>query len=143
MADASDTPSAPADHGEKSQKLLPWQRRIARKAAAMKFGSKRIDLEEFAAVRRGRAKIELQAHLYLAEIMNMTDRQLTKRLAGDSEACEGAGELMIEFAKQAKAFKEYHDVFMHGAMRLLCARARNELGLDRDGKPLAPKGKGR
>lgn len=104
----------------------------------MKFGSKRIDLEDFVVRRREILKGELQIHCYLAEIMNLSDRALTKRLA-DEEACEGAGELMVEFAKQARTFDEYHKLFMHGAMRLLCAYARNDLGLGRDGKPLGRK----
>lgn len=119
------------------RELPPQMRSLVLKAMAMKFRRRGADPADFIGEKwRERCDAEQMLHLSVVKIMGMTDVELTQWLA-DSEMQETAGELMVTLANRAKAFEACRDMFMYGSMRLLCAYARNEFKIGRDGKPLA------
>lgn len=133
----TDTTSAgaQADLQEQLRHLPPEYRRYALKAASMRFKRRRVNATHFVGEAwKRRSEREQLLHLCVARLMSMTDSQLTRQLA-DPKARDEACEAMLGIAEYAKVFQDCRDVFRHAAMRVMCAYARNELELGRDGKP--------
>lgn len=113
------------------------EERLARKAAVMKFDGRDLDTSPFEAKEwLDRMQSLQQLNLIAVKVLGKSDVELTEMLA-DAERREEAGDTMVQFAASARNLRAMSDIFDAISMRLLCACARHEYGLDRDGKPVS------